>query len=471
MENERYNFIWGELCHLTWEQALVIYQKCDPDVQASKLGEHTPFPQGTAYRHLEHGTNRLRLDKNDLPEDYCNVLYDMVERISNPDRPNDPPDWKNKWPPVIQEETPLTSLAPDQQEEPASETRPPDPETISPDYEPPTDSPIFVQPQSRPPNRQINWGQISILIVTGAIFLFGAWRLFFTAQGGNPLDTDNPFSLPTDEAISEVENSPLPPAPLPTEDPATREAIIATGVRATQDILDITRSMEATAAFETAVAVGISETIAAELAQTAAAVTPSATPTSPPTSTPTETNTPTVTPTLTPSQTPTATPLFEDNFDSGLNPAWRVISGEPILVNGRLTANADTWLAVGDSSWTNYVVQFRRVSDQVSGGCGSGNVIAFRVQDRDNYISYFWHFCSSGFQVAQNGIVTNQPGGTGNTRDWHDFSFTVNGGQYEARLNNVIRTYFDLRYTNGGLMLKLKNNTVIDDFIVWPINE
>lgn len=215
----------------------------------------------------------------------------------------------------------------------------------------------------------------------------------------------------------------------------------------------------------------IEQTLTAVAAELTASVPPTPTATPTPTGTPTITPTPTSSNTPTPSATPTATPLFEDDFDSGLNPAWQIISGEPILVNGRLTANQETWLAIGDSSWTNYVIEFRRVSDQVSGGCGSGNKIAFRVQDIDNYYAYFWHYCESGFQRAINGNVSNIPGGTGNTRDWHNFRFTINGGQFEARLDNVTRTYFDLGYTNGGLLLKLKDNTVIDDFIVWPINE
>ncbi len=335
-----------------------------------------------------------------------------------------------------------------------------------PDLQP---RPIETRPTPNEGNRlnTVIWGVLAVF------FLFGGWRLTqlvvwdcnpFTSSIICPFDQSATVADGEQELASENQD----PLLSPTIDVAAEEtriqALVNEGLTS-QAPTPVTPDPTGT---EQAIQTEAAQRVEQILTETAAAI-PSDTPTN--TATPTITPTPTSSNTPTPTVTPTATPLFEDNFNSGLNPAWQVISGEPILVNGRLTANTVTWLAVGDSSWTNYIVQFRRVSDQISGGCGSGNVIAFRVQDIDNYISYFWHFCTSGFQIAEGGKVTNLPGGTGNTRNWHDFKFTVNGGEYTARLDNVTRTYFNTVYTEGGLLLRLKPNTVIDDFIVWPINE
>lgn len=49
---------------------------------------------------------------------------------------------------------------------------------------------------------------------------------------------------------------------------------------------------------------------------------------------------------------------FQDNFDNGIRPEWRVLSGQPVVVDGRLGAATDeVALEIGDSSLSNYVVE------------------------------------------------------------------------------------------------------------------
>ena len=50
--------------------------------------------------------------------------------------------------------------------------------------------------------------------------------------------------------------------------------------------------------------------------------------------------------------------IFEDDFEDGLSDNWEIVSGNPIVVNGMLTADQDTWLLVGDQSWKNVSVEF-----------------------------------------------------------------------------------------------------------------
>ena len=59
------------------------------------------------------------------------------------------------------------------------------------------------------------------------------------------------------------------------------------------------------------------------------------------------------------SASPTPFSAFYDNFDNGVAPGWRILSGNPVVVNGRLmTASGELRMAVGDSKLTNYRVRF-----------------------------------------------------------------------------------------------------------------
>lgn len=462
MDNERYNFIWGELCHLTWEQALVIYQKCDPNVQASKLGEHTPFPQGTAYRHLEHGTNRLRLDQNNLPEEYCNVLYDMVERISNPDRPNDPPDWKNNWPPVNKEETPSTPQTPNQEEVPISELRQPDPEPESPPSETPTDSPIFVQPQSRPRDRQTNWWQMSTMALVGIIALFGFWRLVqLVVWDCNPLTSsivcgtinegETEIADNLDGSNVQIHTASTPPSPLPSPDSATMISMGQTIAAQTAVFIDMTRDAEATIAVETGAAL-IAEEIVAERETATSAAIPTAT----------FTNTPTLAPTLTPSITPTASntptitpipPLLFDDFEDGDLLLWSAAGGSEWIVdedeNGQHTAYClrPGGLLFPDEGWTDYTISADVKMIAVGESVG---VIARRLSNERFYIAEL-----TGSQ-AQIRYVRNVVAGSG----WS----VLESIDYPAQLNTVYNIALRVRgiqltmYVNGVEVISLTHS-------------
>jgi len=101
--------------------------------------------------------------------------------------------------------------------------------------------------------------------------------------------------------------------------------------------------------------------------------TPLPTQTIPPTYTPLPTYTPYPTPTKKrPSPTPSNTPLpevtlpFEDNFDNGLRPEWKVQDGDWMIVNGALTLTDDDqrfhYIYVGDPNWGNYAVDVDVIS-------------------------------------------------------------------------------------------------------------
>jgi hypothetical protein len=68
-----------------------------------------------------------------------------------------------------------------------------------------------------------------------------------------------------------------------------------------------------------------------------------------------------VTPTPTIDPDPELALPFEDNFDQGLRPEWRVLgSTEPVFIDGRVTAptGEEVTLQIGNSSLQNYTIEF-----------------------------------------------------------------------------------------------------------------
>ena len=98
---------------------------------------------------------------------------------------------------------------------------------------------------------------------------------------------------------------------------------------------------------------------------------------------------PTESPTPRATATPQAAILFEGDFEDGLSDAWEVISGNPVVVNGMLTADQNTWVAVGDPTWTDYSVEFRASSKYAYYNWGS-NFTAVRMNGIENMYVYEW---------------------------------------------------------------------------------
>ncbi len=114
-----------------------------------------------------------------------------------------------------------------------------------------------------------------------------------------------------------------------------------------------------------------------------------------------------VVPTESPSPEPVTQPKqdlpFEDTFDEGLSDAWEVVSGNPIIVNGMLSTDQDTWLMVGDPTWEDYSIEFK--SDFPGYGTYSFgfNAIGVRASDIDNMYAYKWVEHESVNAIVKNG--------------------------------------------------------------------
>ena len=146
----------------------------------------------------------------------------------------------------------------------------------------------------------------------------------------------------------------------------------------------------------------------------------------PPTGTPTATRTPTIT------KTPTRDPLlFADNFDGGLSPDWRVISGQWRVVNGEISTPLDhdtaSYLLVGEPDWHNYSVELK-VYYRARCHWVLGVLVA--AKDTDNAIVWESAPCSgSTLSIRKNGKQSVLVAG-GGVRDGSRLRLDVKDGFY-----------------------------------------
>jgi len=172
---------------------------------------------------------------------------------------------------------------------------------------------------------------------------------------------------------------------------------------------------------------------------------------------------------------PTAPPqpaiLFEDDFETGLSNDWEVVLGKPIIVNGTLSTDQDTWLLVGDSSWQNYSVEF--ITDSPYGFFWNGfNVIGVRAEGIDNMYAYKWTESETGAFIIKNGDWAEVP----QTDIWlyHDatmnFRMTVVDDLVTLYIDGgKILSFVDDSFPSGKVALKLFAEATIDNFKIKEI--
>lgn len=100
----------------------------------------------------------------------------------------------------------------------------------------------------------------------------------------------------------------------------------------------------------------------------------------------TETSIPTNTPSLTPTPTSTEAVVFFDDFNgSDISPQWEQLSGEYILVGGKLATRDSIWLAISVDV-ENYQINL----DVDTGASGVNNVIAPGFVNTRNFMGFSW---------------------------------------------------------------------------------
>ena len=181
------------------------------------------------------------------------------------------------------------------------------------------------------------------------------------------------------------------------------------------------------------------------------------------------------TPTLQPSNTPAQITLFEDNFDFGRSQLWQVLSGNPIVVNEQLTSNDESWLIIGDSSWTNYEVSFDAI---LRNSCSSSNalLLGLRIQGQsvDNMFALQIGVCNSKWYFVEDGVWSQVPNSDFNTPGTGPFRIKIRilNDQLSLFVDEVrISSFFDGKYVNGPVALGLKSTTIVDNFFVKQSND
>lgn len=191
-------------------------------------------------------------------------------------------------------------------------------------------------------------------------------------------------------------------------------------------------------------------------------------------------NTPTETSSLTYESSPTHTPRpqpttvntqpprrldpvalpFQDNFDSGIDTQWRILSGQPIVTNGYLGAATDQQLTleVGNDTLQNYTVRFD-YKDARNGVWLGG--IAMTVAERIRFETQGYPRWQT-FQDNQWIDLTEftaQIGLPGNLR------FVVNGNNYRVYVNGTL--FSEVTYgvpLSGPFSITVQRDTFIDNF-------
>jgi hypothetical protein len=174
--------------------------------------------------------------------------------------------------------------------------------------------------------------------------------------------------------------------------------------------------------------------------------------------------------------TPTSEPniLFFDDFEDGLDPAWEVVSGEVIVVNGRLTATeGGATLMVGDPSWSDYVIQCESWSDSAY----PSNFIRVRVQDMDNHIYFRWRGFDSNWAIVLEGNAQAVPNSkSGNIGTGHPvIRVVVTGNEYRAYISEKrFSSFIDDRFPSGRVAISLYGSyggAQIDNFSVTLLEQ
>ena len=182
---------------------------------------------------------------------------------------------------------------------------------------------------------------------------------------------------------------------------------------------------------------------------------------------------PTESPTPEPTSAPQPTILFEDNFDDGLSDAWEIVQGSPVVVNGMLSTDQNTWLIVGDPSWKNYSIEFTSTEENYNSFYAGFNAIGVRASDIDNMYAFKWVEHESICSIVRNGEWGEVPQSSFKPGySPYIFRIIVKNDKISVFLNDDLKaSFFSNEYNEGRIALKIYDATSIDNFKVREILE
>ncbi len=169
----------------------------------------------------------------------------------------------------------------------------------------------------------------------------------------------------------------------------------------------------------------------------------------------------------------TPVPGFTDNFDNGLDPAWSIIYGQPVITNGQLTSNIDTGIVAGDASWENYQIDFDVDTSQTN--CpfmDSSNSVGVRVGDFDHAYWFVFTGCEAAWSSFAGGVNNGTPDvfpdTTVNTsKGTKHITIKVDETKMSAYENgSLLSSIIDSKFHTGGIFLQVEAQTLFDNFKV-----
>jgi hypothetical protein len=189
-----------------------------------------------------------------------------------------------------------------------------------------------------------------------------------------------------------------------------------------------------------------------------------------PTPLPLPTNTlapPTIAPTATPVPTPTPDPrLFWDDFQSGVKPDWKILSGRCNMVSGTLKCpTVPARFEVGSNDWANYRVEF---DTGEYWKFHEGVIVMVKLAKNGSHLSLHLPPCGTAFWTYANSngsdeTVANTAGGVCEHGPFHVI-IECNGDIYTTMINGkVVSTFQETRAPNG----RIGFYTDIDNSEIW----
>jgi len=135
-----------------------------------------------------------------------------------------------------------------------------------------------------------------------------------------------------------------------------------------------------------------------------------------------------------------------------------------------LTTDQDTWMIVGDPSWTDYTIEL--AADPKNCWMSRNySAVGFHIVDLNNMAAFGWAGCESYWYVVENGDwkeVPNteaKPGG-----EFPTMKFIVENNQYAAYVNDQkLSSFFNEKFKSGKVALRIDPETLIDNFIIKQV--
>lgn len=169
---------------------------------------------------------------------------------------------------------------------------------------------------------------------------------------------------------------------------------------------------------------------------------------------------------------PPLTLPFNDNFDAGLDSNWRVLNGNPVVVNGKLGAARakDIYLEIGNNDLQNYTVTFDVAGGKHPWGGYSSNLyltlipdlqVKLSSADLDSRVEWFAFADDEWDEISETRFKKSETA---------SFKMTVSGNTYTLYANGQVVSelvYGSTPATSAPLIVQIYGDNIwLDNFSI-----